>query len=727
MKQNFLIFMILVAKMSVAQLCDFDTPDWPYMVMSDGSATFSITSGSPDEPNDAVYGVDGSRALIASGGKVEVLFSAVNTLLYPMSYLRYRLGAGATAGSGKGMDLGTDYVQCHYRTDTALPWVLLSEIKGYGNALWSIDDHALVVRSDADNPLSYNPSDGGTQSGAAPNTVLVDALPRAADLEIRITLYSDRSNEVWSLDQVELVKPDYWTNASGDGDLLNPSNWMSGTLPDSSGAFLMTDTGTALPDGATLRCRRFITYAADTLNLTSSGIRTGEWLHCDGTVLMDSGIVLSTVIGTGELQWDNGIISGRMSMELSYPFRSGWVNLSSPLQTRWSDIFEHMSLVNYGAHATPSVYAWDATNANWYGLSDGSEQTSGQPVNVYAGPGFMDSSDVIRITGRLAHAGDTSVLFYGIPDVNSPFPSAAGNDGWNLVGNPFPFPVDLNAVFSDIDFPAECSPTAYIYDADRDLYRSYNSGTGGFNGGTPFIAPWQAFWVQLNTPLSSLVDIVHKPSHRGMTGGGYFYKTNPGRVERFTVTQGKETREVRVVDYPGMTMSWEHLLDHYQRSARGFEVYLDILNPAHEHVRVALKTLDPSHKGGIPLVIESDESGKTTIQTDGVGWWLEDRDTGNWTDLGNSNHHYIGAPGTKVFYLWRKPSGISIEEEEGSSCEAPLLTDGWWMPRDHRRWKLFDLTGRKLMDVNGEPVPAVSLPHGVYLWKSPTCSQKVLM
>ena len=72
-----------------------------------------------------------------------------------------------------------------------------------------------------------------------------------------------------------------------------------------------------------------------------------------------------------------------------------------------------------------------------------------------------------------------------------------GDDGWNLLGNPFATALDWDAAArSGLD------AAVYVYDDAISGYRTYSAGAGDLPGGV--VSPFQAFWVKASAPSPSL-------------------------------------------------------------------------------------------------------------------------------------------------------------------------------------------------------------------------------
>lgn len=98
----------------------------------------------------------------------------------------------------------------------------------------------------------------------------------------------------------------------------------------------------------------------------------------------------------------------------------------------------------------------------------------------------------------------------------------ATEDGWNMVGNPFPCPIDWDAASGWTK--TNIANGIYIWNPDLAAYASYVGGVGT-NGGTRFIASSQAFMVQATA--ASPVLTVNEPTKVDANTGFLKAATNP--------------------------------------------------------------------------------------------------------------------------------------------------------------------------------------------------------
>ena len=77
-------------------------------------------------------------------------------------------------------------------------------------------------------------------------------------------------------------------------------------------------------------------------------------------------------------------------------------------------------------------------------------------------------------------------------------------DGWNLVGNPYPAPIDWELIQPNVS-TNNVSPTFSVWDMGNQLYTYYSIGNISVNGGIRNIAMSQGFWVQTTGTSPSLI------------------------------------------------------------------------------------------------------------------------------------------------------------------------------------------------------------------------------
>jgi len=211
----------------------------------------------------------------------------------------------------------------------------------------------------------------------------------------------------------------------------------------------------------------------------------------------DSVVLCSDGNGTARIaEIIGGSIAGEITVErFVVQGINNWRFFSSPVGgatlADWQDDF-----------ATSGFPGSDAPNFGWTSLYSYDETLSGASSNGYLAPTHV--SDPINVgEGYMIYLGPLPLTFevkgpantgtFSLPvtytdDVSQP----DSEDGWNLVGNPYPSAIDWD---SPSWIKTNIGSTIYILKEDGS-YASYPGEGPGTNGGTKDIASSQGFWVQ---------------------------------------------------------------------------------------------------------------------------------------------------------------------------------------------------------------------------------------
>jgi len=249
------------------------------------------------------------------------------------------------------------------------------------------------------------------------------------------------------------------------------------TIDNAAGVSL--GAATDLEQTLTLTSGTFNTNGQDlTLISTASGTaRIGEITGGDitGDIIMqryiDAGttgyhFITPPVSGATLADWDQEMI-------LSIPDGDNGVACSS------SWCFWSVKYYNEGVAGVNSL-GYDSLGTIGAGLGVGTGYW------VYTGTGFSTTVpftfDTRGTTNKNAISLPVSYNSSGLPD----------DDGWNLVGNPYPSTIDWEAGGWT---KAGLSDAIYVWNPDADVFTSYIAGTGS-NGGSRYVPSSQAFWVK---------------------------------------------------------------------------------------------------------------------------------------------------------------------------------------------------------------------------------------
>lgn len=210
----------------------------------------------------------------------------------------------------------------------------------------------------------------------------------------------------------------------------------------------------------------------------------------DGTALfVDTSLTLrSNSAKSGFLvdqTMSNGVgITGSVAVE-RYLSANAWHNVSAPLSNANSSLFTGTDLI-FWYDETQVLNDW---NFGWMWHTGALNAMQGYDV-------FLPAT--ITVSYSSANPGDlnTGNFNIGVTRTNLADGETESHKGWNLVGNPYPSPVDWLAA-SGWNKSA-INDAKYTWNELTQVYTIFLGGGSpiGLNGGTRFIPSNQGFWVQ---------------------------------------------------------------------------------------------------------------------------------------------------------------------------------------------------------------------------------------
>lgn len=184
------------------------------------------------------------------------------------------------------------------------------------------------------------------------------------------------------------------------------------------------------------------------------------------------------------------------------------------------------------------------------------------------------------------------------------------NDGWNLVGNPFPSTIDWNASGGWTKTNLEGS--IYITDNGSSTALRYATWNGsiGANGGSRYIATGQGFWVKadgVGTPVLQVNEHVKTPG----TQTTFFREGAPENFLRITLVQGN-TRDETVIHFrEDATTDFDSRSDARKLANGIFNLSSIIL----DGTKLAINSLSPlTCRAEISLVVENVPQGSYQLE-----------------------------------------------------------------------------------------------------------------
>lgn len=257
----------------------------------------------------------------------------------------------------------------------------------------------------------------------------------------------------------------------------------------------------------------------------------------------------------------------------------------------------------------PSLFYYDEPEGGWIAYPDGNNQ---QPIMAGRGYSIYTFNDgqthTIRTAGEIIQ-GDYAF----IPDGGT-----GGDDGWNLLGNPYPSPIAWN----DEGWQStDIYGAVYIRDNGEGAgsYRMYDKETGigdpGFEHG--YIASGQAFWVRALTS-SPVLNVSENAKASNSPDSTMFFRTGPS---------ASDFNYIRITLNSAEKADYAHLLFD-ETYSNGYEDN-DILKLKDDKINFYTKSIDTVNKAlainklsddfcelEIPLNISEMRNGSYSFQFD---------------------------------------------------------------------------------------------------------------
>ncbi len=292
---------------------------------------------------------------------------------------------------------------------------------------------------------------------------------------------------------------------------------------------------------STIEIPQNITITSGTVNLKVNREATGDLivsnsaalnlaadveLEINGTLDLDGTITLNSSDSSYSQLKVDGSISGSGTLTLQQYLESGWHNISA-LGNGSAGILGNIgSNATNGTANTQNLYSWNAANSSWVNVANNS-------ASISAGGGYMGFVGTYGIQNSAGLASWTypvnSLVSSHQPSLGYSVANGAvnyqgiQNNGWNLVGNPFPCVLRL----PESGWGNNVETSVHIMNSEGNYEGSSRLG------GNMHIAPGQSFWIRTINSTNIGFPNLSMSSHCNVGESPEYQKTQSLVADRF--------------------------------------------------------------------------------------------------------------------------------------------------------------------------------------------------
>lgn len=248
-------------------------------------------------------------------------------------------------------------------------------------------------------------------------------------------------------------------------------------------------------------------------------------------------------------------------------------------------------------------------------------------------------------------------------------------DGWNLVGNPYPSTIQWSDDPLAWTRSEDISPVVFVSDLQDNVFRffNYEDNSGDLAAGT--IAMGQAFWIKANDDSPALS--IHENAKVTSASGKFYRSAREETVQmKISLSNGLIADHTYLKINPRATIDFDHRFDGYKLKNENINIYfIDTFQHS-----LAMHTLpEIGEEESVNLGVEMDQPGTYQLSFTGMEnlytgeWYLIDRfekDCWRITEEAFYEFDIVNSylPYHNRFYLTR--SRVDIKESAGNQIEV---------------------------------------------------------
>jgi len=516
-----------------------------------------------------------------------------------------------------------------------------------------------------------------------------------------------------------------WTgNISNDP--TDTRNWETGTLPDNSMDLVIPtqNKDNSISISTAISCQKMKVGNGISVTINSGGSITASsdltidagatyTIAAGGQVTVSGNLTNAGTLAiesptdntaTGSLITQGSITNtGTMSME-RYFVKDLWHYVSTPASG--ADAYSQF------VGANNDIYDFVEDTHSWNQITSSSTMTAMKGYAVYYTPAGAKST----FTGTF-YTGDQSVTVTKGTTVD------VDKRGWNLVGNPYPSPIDWDLIMSDTDI----ENTIYYYDnsigGDKAVnYRYYNKGGTApeinsvtLNEGSRYVPPLQGFFVRAAASGSATFNI---PNSSRVHQNVNYYKDDIEHHNflKMSAVTGEYSDETVIRFMDDATAEYDGNYDAFKLFSTTADMP-QIFSYSESELKLAINSL-PSLQTDMESIDLGFKSGVNGVYTfhildmnfpDEVHVFLEDKKALLMIEIQEGSEYaftFSDADDANRFVLHFKRGSSGTEEPSAQAqvhllySEGKIIADLSSLPNSPATMSIFDTNGKQIFSKN---------------------------
>lgn len=296
-----------------------------------------------------------------------------------------------------------------------------------------------------------------------------------------------------------------------------------------------------------------------------------------------------------------------------------------------------------------TIYTWNEITGTWATIPTVFDTIN--PLKAYRTfvRGNRNIEGCLLLTQMPDSVSDVTIRSCGAPvKFNQSVPltvTTATGGGWNYVSNPYPSAIAWNNSTWTSARGTDIDPTIYIYNPVVNQYTSWHPIAGSVNGGSPYIASGQSFFVKANRAVTMTFQEVYKAD---ASRAGYFGKTGSLATNRLSIKLTGVNISDEMVVYTSMDAlnRFDSIFDGYKfgyatgsiafakKGEPASKLAFGAIKPVKTSDTVAVFTSLPNANGTYTLTFDGTDMDKMFI------YQLRDKFTGTVSNVTNDDPIY---------------------------------------------------------------------------------------